>query len=124
MSSIGLATLAFSPTKPSTGSYYKYHGNDEVEDLHHFMEHRHLRLQDKDGQENDDARDPGTKQWRGVSPVEEPVTEAFVLGFGCGCFHGPESYSMDTDLDASSRSGAPASRKVVHSSIGFAPIRL
>jgi len=76
-----MPAIPLSSAKPAGSSYYKDHANYEVEDLHHFMEHRHLCLEKKHCADDDDTRDPGTKQRARVSPVEELVAEALVAGF-------------------------------------------
>src|SRR5215203_1624346 len=56
-SPVGMPAIPLSSAKPAGSSYYKDHANYEVEDLHDFMEHRHLCFEKKHCADDDDARD-------------------------------------------------------------------
>ena len=76
MTTVTVTALSFSPPAfaspdcPSS-SYYKYHCNDEVADLHDFVERRHLALEDVDEQRDNEAGDERCEKRPEMPSVKE-----------------------------------------------------
>ncbi len=80
--------MPLSSAKPACSSYHKDHTYNEVEDLHHIMEHRHFCLEEEHCSDDDEARDPRTDEWTRVSARKELLTDAFAGTFESGFLHG------------------------------------
>ena len=83
MTTVTLTTLSFSspaftsPDCPSS-SDYKYHRNDEVADLHDFVERRHLALEEIDEQRDNEAGDERCEK-RPEMPSVKEVSRSLLL---------------------------------------------
>lgn len=73
--------------EPSSGCDDENDKKDEVDDLHHFVKHRHLRFENEDADGDQDTGNPWAEERAETSSVEEFFCGTLCFGAGMSVSH-------------------------------------